>query len=54
MSDYYTAKLAVELFEKEYLGQDQNSLWEWAFKEATKAMAKSAQEQKEREGVQDE
>lgn len=31
---YQEAKLAVELFESEYLGQDQTTLWEWACDQA--------------------
>ena len=33
---YQIAKRAVELFEAEYMGQDQEQLWSWAVSEATK------------------
>jgi hypothetical protein len=29
-STYHAAKKAVELWEAEYVGQDQQNLWEWA------------------------
>ncbi len=32
--NFHHAKLAVELFESEYLGQSQKELWAWAVKEA--------------------
>ena len=32
---YQQAKKAVELFEREYMGQSQPELWAWAVKEAT-------------------
>ena len=32
---YQEAKAAIELFESEYIGQDQSELWGWAVAQAT-------------------